>query len=48
MTCSPAPPWRNLGFFYGVAGMDYSGDVIRLGATDDLDGVIKLDGQGAR
>lgn len=38
-------PWGNLGFFYDVSGLGHSEDLVRLGTTDDLDQVMKLDGR---
>lgn len=38
-------PWGNLGFFTGVDGLGHSTDLVRIGATDDLDAVMLLDGQ---
>lgn len=38
-------PWGNLGFFYGVDGLGHSTQLVRIGATEDLDAVMELDGQ---
>lgn len=38
-------PWGNLGFFYDTDGLGHSDDLVRLGTTDDIDGVMELDGK---
>ena len=38
-------PWSNLGFFYDTGTLGFSRDLVRIGATDDLDSIMKLDGQ---
>ena len=38
-------PWSNLGFFYATGSLGHSTSLVRIGTTDDLDDVMKLDGQ---
>lgn len=38
-------PWSNLGFFYATGSLGHSTSLVRIGTTDDLDAVMKLDGQ---
>lgn len=38
-------PWSNLGFFYDTGSLGHSDQLVRLGATDDLDAVMQLEGQ---
>lgn len=38
-------PWSNLGFFYDTGSLGHSTSLVRIGTTEDLDAVMKLDGQ---
>lgn len=38
-------PWGNLGFFTDAGALGHSDQLVRIGTTDDLDGVMRLDGQ---
>ena len=38
-------PWGNLGFFYDAGSATYSESLVRIGTTDDLDEIERLDGQ---
>ncbi|TMS51143.1 cyclophilin-like fold protein [Mycobacterium sp. DBP42] len=38
-------PWSNLGFFYNTGSLGFSEQLVRIGTTDDLDAVMRLDGQ---
>lgn len=36
-------PWADLDFFYEVDGLGRSADLVRIGTTDDLEAVMRLD-----
>ncbi len=38
-------PWSNLGFFYETGSLGFSDKLVRIGKTDDIEGIMKLDGQ---
>ena len=38
-------PWSNLGFFYKTGSLGFSNQLVRIGTTEDIDAVLKLDGQ---
>lgn len=38
-------PWRNLGFFYDTGSLGFSEHLVRIGSTDDIDAIRKLDGR---
>jgi len=38
-------PWGNLGFFYDAVGLGHSDDLVRIGRTDAIDELVRLDGQ---
>lgn len=38
-------PWGNLGFFYDADGLGHSDDLVRIGATEDLEEITLLDGK---
>lgn len=38
-------PWRNLGFFYDTGSLGFSEQLVRIGSTDDLDAIRRLDGR---
>jgi hypothetical protein len=38
-------PWGNLGFFYNADGLGHSDDLVRIGRTDAIDEIVRLDGQ---
>ncbi|MFF1553254.1 cyclophilin-like fold protein [Rhodococcus erythropolis] len=38
-------PWGNLGFFYNVEGNTFSNDLTKIGETEDVDQIERLDGQ---
>lgn len=38
-------PWGNLGFFYETGTLGHSTQLVRIGTTDDLEAVMRLDGR---
>lgn len=38
-------PWGNLGFFYDVDGNSFDDSLAKIGHTDDIDQIQRLDGQ---
>ncbi|WP_307794455.1 cyclophilin-like fold protein [Arthrobacter cavernae] len=38
-------PWSNLGFFYNADGSSHSDSLVRIGRSDDIEQIVKLDGQ---
>lgn len=38
-------PWENLGFFYDTGSLGFSQQLVRIGRTDDIEGVKALGGQ---
>ncbi|MER5336957.1 cyclophilin-like fold protein [Micromonospora sp. NPDC002717] len=38
-------PWGNIGFFYTSEGNTVSNSLTKIGSTDDIDQIVRLDGQ---
>jgi hypothetical protein len=38
-------PWSNLGFFYKADGSSHSDSLVRIGRSDDIEQILKLDGR---
>jgi hypothetical protein len=38
-------PWSNLGFFYKADGSSHSDSLVRIGRSDEIEQIVKLDGQ---
>lgn len=38
-------PWGDIGFFYKVESPSFTKDLAKIGTTDDIDGILALEGQ---